>query len=108
MQWFSERRKNTDIKAKLFLKNEDYRYWIHTKGNDFEVVRLLQNSDGVDFAPALFENKLVFSSDRDTRIAKRSIPSDYRSKSLRLFSFEQNTNQEPRLFSEDLSSKFIR
>lgn len=106
MEWFSKKGEGNDSRAEKFLAQRDYRYWIAAKSDDFEVERLLQNSDAIDFAPALMGDALVFSSNRDIRVAKREICDHYRSHPLRLFSFDVQTENEPKPFSRHLGSRF--
>jgi len=106
MEWLAEKQVNKDNRISKFMDNKDYRYWIDSENDDFEVIRLSQNSSGVDFAPSLTENELVFSSDRNQDTTKKKRGKQRKGHPLRLFSFNSSKGETPQLFSDNIDSGF--
>ncbi|RXG32077.1 OmpA family protein [Leeuwenhoekiella marinoflava] len=66
--------KGGDSRAELFAEEPDYLEEISYSDSEYEVENLRKtNSRLSDFGPMLYENKLIFSSSRDTGTTKRYI-----------------------------------
>ena len=64
--------KNDDSRAQLYDKNKDYLETIASRKRNYEVERLNINTSYSDFGPVIHDEKLIFSSTRDTgRLSKR-------------------------------------
>ena len=68
------RLKGGDSRAELFNKEPDYLEEISYSDSEYEVENLRRtNSRYSDFGPMIYENKLIFSSSRDTGTGKKYI-----------------------------------
>jgi outer membrane protein OmpA-like peptidoglycan-associated protein len=104
MRFFASRNEN-DSRAQKFMSKKDYTYWINAKKTDFLIHPFSMNSGATDYAPSLYKEKLVFSSDRDSSVVSSYIDKRSNGKRAQLF-IENNAGTQLMAFSEDTKSKF--
>lgn len=65
--------KPDDIRSKLLKSNEDFMNTINKYSNRYTIKLLTDNSDAADYGAAFYNDKLVYSSARDTGLMARKI-----------------------------------
>ncbi|EIA07351.1 OmpA family protein [Flavobacterium frigoris] len=65
--------KPDDSRSKLLKSNEDFFNTINKKLNRYSINLLVDNSDAADYGATFYNNKLVYSSARDTGLMARKI-----------------------------------
>ena len=62
-----------DLRAKRFSEKADYLKQIRERKADFDLINLSINTKESDFAPAILDRQLIFSTARDTGVARDKI-----------------------------------
>ncbi|NJB72441.1 outer membrane protein OmpA-like peptidoglycan-associated protein/tetratricopeptide (TPR) repeat protein [Saonia flava] len=108
MQKFNKA-KADDTRALKFNKNKDYLEQIKITSGRYQIENLKINSKASDFSPSFYKNDLlVFSSARDSGIAKKNIHAWNDKPFLNLFKTDKQSNgnlKEPVKFSKKINKK---
>ncbi|WP_424004100.1 OmpA family protein [Maribacter sp. IgM3_T14_3] len=72
MEEFSQQY-SEDMRAKLFLKNRNYRGDITKNLGEYELETLSFNSEWADFSPSFYGEQIVFATARDTGTVKKNL-----------------------------------
>lgn len=108
MQKFHELIKN-DSRGDKFIKTKNYLEEIASRSGRYTIKNLDVNSKYSDFAPSFYLDKVVFSSARDTGVAKRFIHKWNNRSFLDLYdatAAEDGTLGEVEKFSKKLNTKY--
>jgi outer membrane protein OmpA-like peptidoglycan-associated protein len=107
---YDEMTENEDSRVKRIKKEKNYLELIELQSDKFEIDTLDINSKLSDFAPAIFDNKLVFASNREKTSAVKRVHEWNNQPYLDLYQVEldeeYNTTGSPSIFAEELTSKF--
>ena len=95
-----------DSRGASFGKNRDYRAEIESNSGRYEVAPFTYNSIYNEFAPTLYKNGLIFSSDRDTGNLRKDRHTWTASQFLDLYKINVDSASDAKVLKiKDLSSK---
>jgi len=107
-QWMFKLASYDDVRADNFQKKKDYINKINEMSGRFKIENMNINSVGSDFAPSFHLEALVFSSARDSNIAKQEIHGWNKKRFLNLYtasdSFRENLASVQK-FSDKLNTR---
>lgn len=108
MQKFQEA-KSSDLRAELFQENEKYLEKIKSNSGRYNIENLSLNSNVSDFSPSFYgENKLIFSTARDSGIVTKHIHEWNKGAFLNLYTASidsENNISEVSAFAKTLNTK---
>ncbi|WP_413999997.1 OmpA family protein [Flavobacterium sp. W1B] len=103
------KKSGNDQRAKLFIENKNYLKEIKANSGRYTIADAGINSEYSDYGSSFFDNKLVFTSSRDTGGVSKKIARWNNQTFTNLYSSEINASGElsaPVLFGKRLNSKF--
>lgn len=106
MNRFYEMTGGVDSRGAAFANNRNYRAEIERNSGRYEVAPFMYNSVYNEFAPTLYKNGLIFSSDRDTGNLRKDRHTWTASQFLDLYKINVDSASDAKVLKiKDLSSK---